>query len=448
MDLVHAISVAAEPDIHTREARVPGQPVVAVVAGVRTPFVRAGTAFKDLSAVQLGTAVVSEVLQRSALDPDLVDEVILGNIAQPADATNVARVVALCAGIPVDRPAYTVQRNCASGMQAVTSAAEKILCGQAQIVIAGGTESMSAIPLLYPPSMSDWLGRMLRARTLAARLRTLLQFRPAFLKPRIALELGLTDGYAGVNMGQTAENLARELGIARAEQDAFALDSHRRAVAARERLREEIMAVPNADYTQLVQDDVGPRADASLERLTTMRPYFDRRAGTVTIGNSCPITDGAAALLLMHRDTAARLGYEPLGFLRGWAYAGLEPERMGLGPAYATAKALRATGLAWRDIELVELNEAFAAQVLANVRAFERGVTAPGLVPLDPIGRIDRDRLNPNGGAIALGHPVGASGTRLVLTLLREMRRRGNRLGLATLCIGGGQGAALVFERA
>lgn len=409
---------------------------------------RSGTTFRDLSAVQLGTAVVVEVLQRSGIDPDLVDEVVLGNIAQPADATNVARVVALRAGIPVDRPAYTVQRNCASGMQAVTSAAEKILTGQAQVVIAGGTESMSAIPLLYPPSMSDWLGRMMRSKTLGQRLQTMLRFRPSFLKPRIALEMGLTDGYAGINMGQTAENLAREHGIARAAQDAFALDSHRRAVAARERLREEIVAVPTADYRTLVEDDLGPRPDASLERLSSMRPYFDRRSGTVTIGNSCPITDGAAALLLMHRDTVTRLGIEPLGYLRGWSYAGLEPERMGLGPAYATAKALRATGVAWRDIELIELNEAFAAQVLANLRAFERGIDAPGLVPLDPIGRIDRDRLNPNGGAIALGHPVGASGTRLVLTLLREMRRRGNRFGLATLCIGGGQGAALVFEHA
>jgi acetyl-CoA C-acetyltransferase/acetyl-CoA acyltransferase len=426
---------------------VPGQPVVAVVAGVRTPFVRSGSRFRDLSAVQLGTAVVCEVLQRSGVDPDLVDEVILGNIAQPAEATNVARVVALRAGIPVDRPAYTVQRNCASGMQAVTSAAEKILCGHAQVVIAGGTESMSAIPLLYPPSMSDWLGGFMRAKTLAQRLRVLLRFRPAFLRPRIALELGLTDGHVGLNMGQTAEVLAREMGIRRAEQDAFALDSHRKAVAARARLRDEIVPVATENYAAMLQDDFGPRGDASLERLASMRPYFDRRAGTVTIGNSCPITDGAAALLLMHRDVALRLGLEPLGYLRGWAYAGLEPERMGLGPAYATAKALRTTGVAWRDIELVELNEAFAAQVLANVQAFERGIDARGLLPLDPIGRIDRDRLNPNGGAIALGHPVGATGTRLVLTLLNEMRRRGSSLGLATLCVGGGQGAALVFER-
>jgi acetyl-CoA C-acetyltransferase/acetyl-CoA acyltransferase len=178
-----------------------------------------------------------------------------------------------------------------------------------------------------------------------------------------------------------------------------------------------------------------------------MRPYFDRRAGTVTIGNSCPITDGAAAVLLMSGDAARRHGYEPLGVLRGWAYAGLEPERMGLGPAYATARALRQTGVAWRDIDLVELNEAFAAQVLANVRAFERGVAANGHLPLEPIGSIDPERLNVNGGAIALGHPVGASGTRLAITLLHEMRRRDRTLGLATLCVGGGQGAALVFER-
>lgn len=424
-----------------------GATEVVVVAGVRTPFVRAGTHFRRLSAVQLGQAVVSELLQRADLDPRLVDEVILGNIAQPAEATNIARVVALRSGVPVERPAYTVQRNCASGMQSITSGAEKILCGQSQVVVAGGTESMSAIPLLFPEAMSDWLGGMMRARTPLQRLAVLGRFRLRYLKPRIALEMGLTDAYAGINMGQTAEVLAREFGIRRQDQDHYAYQSHKRAVAARERLRDEIVPVPLPDYSRYVDADAGPREDISLERLAGMKPYFDRRAGTVTIGNSCPITDGAAAVLLMRHDTARRLGYQPLAVLRGWAYAGLEPERMGLGPAYATRRALEVSGVALSDLDLVELNEAFAAQVLANLRAFERGVDTRGHLPLEPLGALDPDRLNVNGGAIALGHPVGASGTRLVVTLLHEMRRRDQSLGLATLCVGGGQGAALIFER-
>lgn len=430
-----------------REAALGTQSVVVVVAGVRTPFARAGGEFRDLDAVHLGAHVVSELLQRTGLDPRHVDEVILGNIAQPAEATNVARVVALRAGIPADRPAYTVQRNCASGMQAITSAAEKILTGSAQVVVAGGTESMSRIPLLFPQEMSDWMAAMLRARSFRAKLGTAARFRPRFLRPRIALEMGLTDGHAGLSMGQTAEVLAREFGIRRADQDRWAYTSHQRAVAARERLEDEIAPLPTAGFTRWTDTDMGPRPDISLERLGTMKPYFDRRCGTVTIGNSCPITDGAAAVLVMHRDAARRLGCAPLGTLRGWAYAGLEPQRMGLGPAYATARALEQTGLALHDIDLVELNEAFAAQVLANLQVFERGVQGAGRLPLARLGDLDPERLNVNGGAIAIGHPVGASGARLVLTLLHEMRRRDAGIGLATLCIGGGQGAALVFER-
>jgi acetyl-CoA acyltransferase len=422
-------------------------PEIAIICGSRTPFVRAGSELSRLDAVALGQHVAIEALQRSGIDPTLVDEVIFGNIGQPAEATNIARVIALRAGVPIDRPAYTVQRNCASGMQAITSAAEKILSGRSRIVLAGGTESMSRIPLQYPQTMSRWMGLMMRARSLPQKLAALKRFRPAFLKPEIALAIGLTDGYGGVNMGVTAENLANEFGISRDEQDAYAFESHRRAVAARDKMDDEIVPMPSHDYRKWIETDVGPRDDISMERLQRMRPYFNRRSGTVTIGNSCPITDGAAAVLMMHRDTAEELGLTPLGYLRSWNYAGLEPERMGLGPAYATPQALHRAGVNWRDIDLVELNEAFAAQVLANLQAFEKGVSAPGVLPLEPIGAIDRDRLNVNGGAIAMGHPVGATGTRLVLTLLQELRRRDKSLGLATLCIGGGQGASLVLER-
>ena len=423
-------------------------PVVAVIAGLRTPFVRSGTLLADHTAVDLGQCVAAELLQRADLDPRLVDEVIFGNIGQPAEATNIARVIALRSGIPNDKPAYTVQRNCASGMQAVTSAAEKIVSGQARVVLAGGTESMSQIPLLFPQSMSRWMLSMLKARRAAEKLKVLSRFRLRYLKPRAALEIGLTDGYVGLNMGETAEVLAREFGIRRDEQDAYAMQSHRRAVAARDAHKVEIVPLPARDYRSWIAQDLGPRDDVSLERLARMRPYFDRKSGTVTVGNSCPITDGAAGMLLVHRDTARELGLQPIGYLRSWAYAGLEPERMGLGPAYATPLALQRAGITFGDVDLVELNEAFAAQVLANMHAFANGVSRPGVRHLDPIGAIDPETLNVNGGAIALGHPVGASGARLSLTLLHEMRRRRAELGLATLCIGGGQGAALVFEAA
>ena len=423
------------------------KPEIAIVYGARTPFVRSGTDLSRLDATILGQHVAIEVLQRSGVDPTLVDEVIFGNIGQPAEATNIARVIAMRAGVPLDRPAFTVQRNCASGMQAITSAAESIQSGRSRIVLAGGTESMSQIPLQYPQTMSRWMGSMLRARNLPQRLAVLKKFRPAFMKPRIALEIGLTDGFAGINMGRTAEVLASEFGISREEQDAYAFESHRRAVASRQRIESEIVPLPTNDFRRWVEADLGPREDISLERLGRMRPYFDRRNGTVTIGNSCPITDGAAAVLMMHRDTARELGLQPLGYLRSWNYAGLEPERMGLGPAYATPGALQHAGVSWQDIDLIEMNEAFAAQVLANIRAFESGVHRAGVLPLDPIGAIDPERLNVNGGAIALGHPVGATGSRLVITLLQEMQRRDKTLGLATLCIGGGQGASLVLER-
>jgi acetyl-CoA acyltransferase len=291
------------------------------------------------------------------------------------------------------------------------------------------------------------MGAMMGAKTLAQRLAVLKRFRLAFLKPKIALAIGLTDGFAGINMGKTAEVLASEFGISREEQDEYAFHSHKRAVASRERIADEIVPMPTEDFRRWVEADLGPREDISLERLGRMRPYFNRRNGTVTIGNSCPITDGAAAVLMMHRDTARELGLQPLGYLRSWNYAALEPERMGLGPAYATPGALQRAGLQWEDIDLIEMNEAFAAQILANLRAFEFGVRRPGVLPLDPIGAIDPERFNVNGGAIALGHPVGATGSRLVITLLQEMQRREQSLGLATLCIGGGQGASLVLER-
>jgi acetyl-CoA acyltransferase len=424
---------------------------VVLIDGFRTPFAKAGTALKDVHAAELGRIAVSELLARSGVDPAQVDEVILGNVAQPSEATNVARVVALLAGIPERVPAFTVQRNCASGMESIAQAHQKIAAGHADLILAGGTESMSQIPLLVSEGMTHVFDRLMRAKTPGAKLAAISTFRPGDLKPRVAIAEGLTDPVSGLNMGETAEVLAKEFGISREAQDDFALTSHRRAVAAMEsgRFAQEIVPVFSPPYRQAVTEDVGPRKGQTLEALAKLKPYFDRRYGTVTVGNSCPITDGAAAIFVASAEKAKELGLRPAARIKGYSFVGLDPARMGLGPTHATPVALKRAGVSFRDIGLIEINEAFAAQVIANEIAMASAKYCREKLGLEgPIGEIDRAILNVNGGAIALGHPVGVSGTRLTLTLIREMRKRDVPLGLATLCVGGGQGAALVLERA
>ncbi|MHC4413819.1 MAG: thiolase family protein [Planctomycetota bacterium] len=427
-------------------------PRIAILDGIRTPFCKAGGPLKDVGADDLGTIVVKELLARTGLGPQQIDEVIFGNVAQPAHAANIARVIALKAGLPEGMVCHTVHHNCASGMRSLTAAALHIRTGQAEVVIAGGTESMSQIPLLFGPQMTKLFIRLLRARTLGGRLKAIASFRPSFLRPVIGLQLGLTDPICGLNMGETAEVLAREFGVTRQEQDAFSLLSHQRAVAAaaQDRLAPEIVPVVAApEYRHAQTTDDGARPDQSIEALGRLKPYFDRQAGTVTVGNTCPVTDGAAALLVASEEKARELGIEPLGFMSGWAYAGLDGRRMGLGPVYATAKLLEQTGMKLAELDLIELNEAFAAQVIANERAFSSASFAREHLGRDEaLGELDRDRLNVNGGAIAVGHPVGATGTRLVLTLLHALRQREKQRGLATLCVGGGQGAAVALEAA
>ncbi len=419
-----------------------------VLGGVRTPFARAGTALRQLSAAELGALALDGALVRHDLDPARLDEVVLGNCAQPAEAANVARVAALRAGISARVPAVTVHRNCASGMEAVAVAADRIRAGRARLVLAGGTESMSQAPLLFPPGYGAWLEDLSRARGPGPRAAAALRFRPALLRPRSALLEALRDPVSGLGMGETAERLAREFALPRARQDEYALLSHERAVAAAGSRREEIVPVFPPPACEVLATDAGPRADATLEQLARLRPRFERRHGTVTAGNSCPVSDGAVALLV--GDEAAARGWPlpPLGRLRAWAAVGLEPHRMGLGPVHAAARVLDEAGLALEDVELFEINEAFAAQVLACLAAAESSSFARAELGRDrPLGPIPLERLNVNGGAIALGHPVGATGARLLLTLLLEMRRRGARLGLAALCVGGGQGMAFLLER-
>lgn len=423
---------------------------LAIVDGVRTPFCKAGGAFRDVQADDLGAFAVAELMARTGFSPDQVDEVVFGSVAQPIHAANIARVVALKAGLPFNVPAHTVHRNCASGMQVFTTAAQMIAAGDAQTLVVGGAESMSNIPLLYGREMTELFYKLNRAKKLRDRLHLLKGFRLAHLKPIVALEQGLTDPICGMIMGLTAERISREMQIDRERQDQYALESHRRATSAIKsgRLDEEIAPVPILPaYSEVQAVDEGPRPQQSMEDLERLRPYFDRTMGTVTVGNSSQVTDGAAAALVMSEERARAEGLEPLGYLSGYAYAAIEGERMGLGPVYATARLLEKTGLSMADFELIELNEAFAAQVLACTHAFaSQEFAQKHLGREQALGEIAPDRLNVNGGAIALGHPVGATGTRLVITLLKAMRRRGLHRGLATLCVGGGQGAAMVLE--
>jgi acetyl-CoA acetyltransferase family protein len=421
---------------------------VVVVDGVRTPFCKAWGVLEDVPADDLQRAALAEAMARVDLDPQDVDEVVVGNIAQPADTTTLARVAALRAGVPARVPAVTVNRNCGSGLEAIAAAWQRIDSGQEDVVLAGGVESMSRIPFQLSQGFTRRVMTLRKARTLSQRAAALWGFRRRDVTPRSALEVGLCDAWSGLNMGETAEVLARRYRITRDEQDAYALESHRRAVAGRARLREEIAPFFPPPAHQTVRDDVGPREDQSMEALARLRPVFDRRYGTVTAGNSSMLTDGAAAVVVASEEKARALGTPYLGRIRAFAFAGLEPELMGLGPVYAARLALERASVSMADIQLVEINEAFAAQVLAVLRAFasesfgRQELNLPGA-----LGAIDPERLNVNGGAIALGHPVGGTGVRLVLTLLKEMARRDLTLGLAALCIGGGQGAAVVVER-
>ena len=437
---------------------------VVIVEGVRTPFAKSGTKLKTVHAAQLGQVALKELIAKTNLNVDLVDEVIMGNTGSPSDAVNISRVIALNSGIPLKTSAVTVHRNCASALESITTGYERIKSGTMDMVIAGGAENMSQMPLIMPASISSIIERLGSAKTAGARVSALWDWFKADLKqikemvttpplvktkykPIISLAEGLTDPFVGMNMGMTAEVIAKEFGIGRKEQDEYALKSHQKAVAAKARLAEEMTPVYLApDFKEVVTEDIGPRETQTIEALTKLKPFFDKTTGSITAGNSCPITDGAAVLLMMTREKAEALGYKPLVRIRGYAFAGLEPERMGMGPAYSTPIALKRAGLEMKNIGLVELNEAFAAQVMANQKAFDSDEFGKKIGLSGKIGELRTDILNVNGGAIALGHPVGATGTRIVLTLMKEMKRRNTEFGLATLCIGGGQGGSIIIE--
>lgn len=421
---------------------------IAIIDGIRTPFCKMGSAFNFTSAQELGRIAVRELIERTGFDVNAIDEVIFGCVGQPADAANIARVISLLAGIPKTTPAVTVHRNCASGLESVVNAAIKIKAGEGRCFLTGGTESMSNIPFYFTKDYQEFLGALMRTKSVPEKLSVLVRFRFKFLTPRIGLQLGLTDPVCGLNMGQTAEVLAKEFGISRNDQDKFALESHQRSLQSRSFLRGEIVpVVPSPKFKEAVMDDNGPRDKQTFEALAKLKPYFEKGTGTVTAGNSSQITDGAVALLVASESRARELGREPLGYIKSFAFAGVEPNRMGIGPAHAIPMALRKANVRLNEIQAVEINEAFAAQVLACVKALSSEKFAKDFGYEGFTGAIKPEILNVNGGAIALGHPVGATGGRLILTMLKHMKRNNLKLGLVSLCIGGGQGAAMVLER-
>ncbi len=424
-----------------------GRPVF-IVDGSRTPFLKARGRPGPFAASDLAVSAGQALLTRQPFAPDALDEVILGCMMPSPDEANIGRVVALRLGCGNRVPGWTVQRNCASGLQSIDSAAQNIAAGRSGLVLAGGTESMSHAPVLYNAAMVNWLADLAGARTLGARIKLLGSLRPGHFKPVIALLRGLTDPVVGLSMGQTAEILAHRFGITREQMDRFAMRSHERLAAAHESGRLDEIE-PLYDNKGKVYDfDDGVRTDSSMEKLAKLRPVFDKPLGNVTAGNSAQITDGAAWVLLASEEVVARYDLPVLGQLIDSQWVGLDPAQMGLGPVYAMAPVLQRHGLDSADIDYYEINEAFAAQVLACLVAWQdAGFCREELGRDAPFAAIDEQRLNVDGGAVAAGHPVGSSGARIVLHMLKVLQREQARRGMCSICIGGGQGGALLVER-
>ena len=422
---------------------------VAIIAGTRTPFARAGSLLRGLSAIELGKMAVSELVHRTNLDVGAIDLLVFGTVVPSVLAPNIAREIALMPLLPKNVQAWSVSRACASANQAITDAADQIVLGQATVAIAGGAESLSTVPILHSRGFSDVLVAASRAKTLGARLAAFAKLRP---KDFIPITPAIAEVTTGESMGQSAEKMAKLNAIPRREQDELALASHLNAAKGTDdgRLTAEIApAFIPPRYAPAMTEDNGIRRDTNIEQLSALKPVFDRRYGSVTAGNSSPLTDGAAAVLLMREDRAKALGYEPLAYLRAYAYAAINPgEQLLQAPVLAAPVALARAGLSLKDMDLVEMHEAFAAQVLSNLRGFESPYWAQRAGFREPVGEVDRSRLNVMGGSIALGHPFGATGARITTTLVNELARRGGQFGLMTVCAAGGLGFAMVVERA
>jgi acetyl-CoA acyltransferase len=422
---------------------------VAVVHGVRTPFAKAGTVFKNISAQELGKLAVAELLQRTELNGKEVQAIVFGTVVPNIQAPNIAREVSLLPMLPKGVEAFTVSRACASANQAITDAADQIALGHYDVMIAGGSESLSNVPILHSRAFSDILVAASKAKTMPQRLQAFARMRP---KDLIPITPAIAEPSTGETMGQSAEKMAKLNAIGRVEQDQFALRSHRMAAAGTDdgRLTAEIVPVyvpPRYEATQTT--DNGIRSDTSIDALAELRPVFDKRYGSVTAGNASPLTDGGAAVLLMSEERAKAMGYQPLAYIRSYAYAALDPgEQLLQAPVLAAPVALKRAGLSLADIEIVEMHEAFAAQVLSNLKGFESKAWAERAGFSHPVGEVDRSRLNVMGGSISIGHPFGATGARILTTLCNELQRRGGQFGLMTVCAAGGMGHAMVVERA
>ena len=419
-----------------------------VVAGVRTPFARSGTVFRDATAVQMARHAARELLARTELDGREIGEVAFGQVIPSVLAPNVAREVSLLPQLPRTIPAVTMNRACASAGQAITYAHDQIVLGHADAVLAGGVESLSDIPILHSKRMSRTLVAASKAKSLRERLALFARTRPRDLIP---VSPAIAEPSTGETMGQSAEKMAKENGISRDAQDRLALLSHQRAAAATDdgRLTAEIAPwFGGAELTEVTTSDNGIRRDSSLEALAKLPPVFDRKYGSITAGNASPLTDGAAAVLIMDEDKARALGYRPLAAIRSYAVSAVDPGwQLLMGPVWAVPKALDRAGITWNELGLVEVHEAFAAQVLSNTQAWASRAWAEKIGRPDPVGEIDWDRTNVMGGSIAIGHPFGATGARIVTTLANEMARRDVQFGLISICAQGGMGFAMVLER-
>ncbi|MEJ2142030.1 MAG: acetyl-CoA C-acetyltransferase [Gammaproteobacteria bacterium] len=439
--------VSTENKKSSTRKKIKGRTVY-IVDGSRTPQLKARGKPGPFRASDLAVSCGRPLLARQPFNPDIFDEVIIGCVMPGPDEANIARVIALRLGCGKDTPAYTVQRNCASGMQAVDSAAKDISLGRADIVLAGGTEAMSHAPVLFSKSMVNWLGEFYSAKSLVKKIKTFAQLRPKHIKPVIGLLRGLTDPVAGLSMGQTAENLAYRFAISRHQMDEYALRSHQRlADAIDNKLLTEIEPLYSTDG-KFYQNDDGIRTDSTIDKLGTLSPIFDKPFGLVTAGNSSQVTDGASLLILASEDAVVKHQLPVMGKIIDTEWAALDPSQMGLGPVHAMTPLIKRNKLKLDDIDYWEINEAFASQVLACLAAWDDKDYCKNELGLSkPMGGIDQEKLNIDGGAISLGHPVGASGARIILHLLHVLERNNAHRGIASLCIGGGQGGAVLIER-
>jgi len=424
-------------------------PRVAVVAGLRTPFAKSGTHYAHLSALDLGKIVVAELVHRSGLDPSEIQQLVFGNVIPSVKAPNIAREIVLGTGLSRRIPAHSVSQACASANQAITSASDMIARGYADTVIAGGAESLSDVPILFSKKFADALVSASKQKSLGGKLAAFSKIRPKDLAPDAP---AIAESTTGLSMGESAEKMAKENGITREAQDRFALQSHHRAAEATAsgRFKDEVMqVVVPPSFDNIVEQDNLIRGDTTLEALAKLRPVFDRKYGTITAGNASPLTDGAAAVLLMSEDKAKALGIKPLGFIRSYAYAATDPfDQLLQGPVFALPQALERAKVKLDEIKVIEMHEAFAAQVLSNIQWIgSKRVAQEKLGRSEAIGDIDPEKINRTGGSIALGHPFGATGARIITTVCNELQRTGEQYGLVTVCAAGGIGVAMVLER-